>query len=336
MKCFVTGATGFVGANLVEELLARGHRVKVLVRANANNRALLGLKCECVTGDILDRALLERELPGSEWCFHTAADCRLWTRHPEAMRQINIEGTRNVLAAAGNAGCARIIFTSNALCIGLPKLNAEKIIPATEIDTHQPGNELGHYVQSKFQAEAVAMELFRKLGLPVVIVNPTTPVGPGDHNPTPTGRLILNFLNRRLPAYLDTGMNWVHVRDVAIGHILAAEKGTLGQRYILGNSDGNWTMPQTFAELSVLTSIPAPTKTIPHWLALRFAEANEIFSFATGREPRVPVAGVQLARHKLWFNPAKAIRELGLPQTPPQKAFADAVTWFHANGYWKK
>jgi dihydroflavonol-4-reductase len=336
MKCFVTGATGFVGADLVQELLARGHRVKALVRAGADDRALLGLKCERVTGDILDRALLERELRGSEWCFHTAADCRLWTRHPAAMRHVNIEGTRNVLAAAGNASCARIIFTSTALCIGLPNPDAKKIIPATEIDTHPPGEELGHYVQSKFQAEAVAMELFRKRGLPVVIVNPTTPVGPGDHKPTPTGRLILDFLNRRLPAYLDTGMNWVHVRDVAIGHILAAEKGALGQRYILGNSEGNWTLSQTFAELSVLTRVPAPTKKIPRWLALSLAEANEIFSAVTGREPRVPVAGVQLSRYKLWFNPAKAIRELGLPQTPPPQAFADAATWFRANGYWKK
>lgn len=335
MKCFVTGASGFVGANLVHELVARGHRVKALLRAGTDDRALLGVKCERVIGDLLDRALLEREVRGCDWCFHTAADCRLWTRRPAEMYLTNVEGTRNVLTAAGNASCGRVVFTSTALCIGLPKPSNEKIIPASEADNHAPGKELGDYVQSKFQAEAVAAALFRKNALPVVIVNPTTPVGPGDHKPTPTGQLILDFLHRRLPAYLDTGMNWVHVRDVVIGHILAAEKGTLGQRYILGNKDGNWTMPQTFAALSEITGVPAPAKKIPRWLARRVAGANELVAHITGRVPRVPVAGVELSRYKLWFNPAKAIRELGLPQTPPTQAFTDAVTWYRANGYWK-
>jgi len=337
MKCFVTGASGFIGANLVRELVARGHRVKALLRPDSDDRLLLGLKYERITGDILDRSLLERELPGCDWCFHVAAVCKLWTQRKEEMYQTNVEGTRNVLTAAGSAGCDRIVLTSTALCFGLPEPDAAgKIIPSDESTTQLPDAELGHYVQSKFLAEGVALELFRKSGLPVIIVNPTMPVGPGDHRPTPTGQLLLDCLGQRLPAYLDTGMNWVHVRDVAVGHILAAEKGELGRRYILGNKDGNWTLPQTFAALKKLVNIRIPEKKIPHWLAMRIAEGNEITSFFTRKEPRVSVAGVQLAKHKLWFNPARAIRELGLPQTPPETAFADAVQWFQANGYLDK
>ena len=332
MKCFVTGATGFVGSNLVHELVTRGHRVRALVRAGADDRALLGVKCEQVTGDILDRTLLERELAGCNWCFHVAADYRLWRRNYAPMYQANVEGTRNVLAAAGKACCDRIVFTSTAACIGHAKKVGGKIVPATESDLATAADLAGDYVRSKFLAEGVAMELFRKQALPVVIVNPTMPVGPGDAKPTPTGKLILDFLARRLPAYLDTGLNWVHIRDVVAGHILAAEKGTLGQRYILGNKDGNWTMPQTFAALKELTGIAGPQKKIPHWLAVRVAEVGEMIASVTGRPPRVPMAGVKLAAHKMWFNPARAIRELGLPQTPPPQAFADAITWFRANG----
>ncbi len=192
------------------------------------------------------------------------------------------------------------------------------------------------YKRSKFRAEAVASELFRKSALPVIIVNPSAPVGPGDVKPTPTGKIIVDFLNGRLPAYLETGLNWVHVRDVAVGHILAAEKGTLGQRYILGNQQGNWTMQQTLAVLEKITGIPAPKIKIPYWLAVRIAEISEYVAFFTGRPPRAPMAGVRMARYKMWFDPSKAIRQLGLPQTPPEQAFADAVAWFRANGYVKK
>ena len=332
MKCFVTGATGFVGSNLVHELVARGHRVRALVRPGPDDRALLGVKCERVTGDILDRALLERELAGCNWCFHVAAHYQLWLRNYAPMYQANVEGTRTVLAAAGKAGCDRIVFTSTAMCVGHAKNVGGKIIPATESDLATPEDLAGDYVRSKFQAEAVAVELFRQQGLPIVIVNPTMPIGPGDAKPTPTGKLILDYLARRLPAYLDTGLNWVHIRDVAAGHILAAEKGTLGQRYILGNKDGNWTLPQTFAALEELTGIAGPHKKIPHWLAVRVAEVGEMVAAVTGHPPRVPMAGVKLAAHKMWFSPARAIRELGLPQTPPLQAFADAITWFRANG----
>jgi dihydroflavonol-4-reductase len=336
MKCFVTGASGFIGSNLVQELLARGHRVKALLRPGAEERGLLGLKFERVTGDLFDSRLLERELAGCHWCFHLAASYHLWLRHYAPMYQVNVEGTRRVIEAAGKAGCDKIIYTSTAGCIGLPEKVDGKIIPATESEIIPVEQLSCDYKRSKFQGEAVAMELFRKEGLPVIIVNPTAPVGPGDRKPTPTGQIVVDFLNRRLPAYLDTGLNWVHVRDVAIGHILAAEKGEIGERYILGNQQGNWTMQQTLGALGKITGLPAAKTKMPYWFALRVAEVSEYLAFFTGKAPQATLAGVRMARHKMWFDSGKAIRELGLPQTPPEQAFADAVGWFRANGYVKK
>ena len=336
MKCFVTGASGFIGSNLVHELLARGHRVKALLRPGADERGLQGLKFERATGDILDRKLLEREMEGYDWCFHVAASYQLWMRNYAAMYEINVEGTRNVLAAAGKAGCRKIVYTSTVGCIGVAKMVKGQMIPATEYEIVSEDQMSNDYKRSKFRAEGVAVEMFRKAALPVIIVNPSAPIGPGDVKPTPTGRIIVDFLNRRMPAYLETGLNWVHVRDVAVGHILAAEKGRFGERYILGNKNGNWTMQQTLALLEKITGSPAPKTKIPHWLALRVAEANEMLSFVTGKPPRAPLAGVRMAKYKMWFNPDKAIRELGLPQSPPEQAFADAVAWFRANGYVKK
>ncbi|MGA2246994.1 MAG: hopanoid-associated sugar epimerase [Verrucomicrobiota bacterium] len=336
MKCFVTGASGFIGSNLVHELLARGHRVKALLRPGADERGLPGEKFERVTGDLLDRALLQRELPGCDWCFHVAASYHLWMRNYAPMYAVNVEGTRNVLEAAGQAGCQRIIHTSTVGCIGLPPPRHGSAVPGTESDAVSPGDLSGDYKKSKFQAEALARELFRNQALPIIIVNPSAPVGPGDVKPTPTGQIVVDFLNRRLPAYLDTGLNWVHVRDVALGHILAAERGRLGERYILGHAQGNWTMRETLAALAKITGLPAPTWKLPYWLALRVAEVSEGLAFFTGKAPRATLAGVRMARHKMWFTPAKAIQELGLPQTPPEQAFADAVLWFRANGYVKR
>jgi dihydroflavonol-4-reductase len=332
MKCFVTGASGFVGSNLLHELLARGHQVKALLRPGADERGLAGLDFERVTGDVLDRGRLERELAGCDWCFHVAASYHLWLRDYAPMYAVNVGGTRNVLEAAGRAGCRKIVYTSTVGCIGLPAQTDGRIIPATEADTTFPEALNGDYKRSKFQAEAVAMELFQQ-GLPVVIVNPSAPVGPGDVKPTPTGQIIVDFLNRRLPAYIDTGLNWVHVRDVAVGHVLAAEKGVPGQRYILGHQEGNWTMQQTLAALAQITGFPAPRMKLPYWAALRVAEVSEAIAFFTGKAPQATLAGVRMAKHKMWFNPAKAVRELGLPQTPPGQAFSDAVNWFRANGY---
>ena len=336
MKCFVTGASGFVGSNLVHELLARGHRVKALLRPDVDESGLLGLKYDRVTGDLLDRPLLERELQGCDWCFHVAASYHLWLPDYAPMYAANVEGTRNVLEAAGKAGCRKIVYTSTVGCIGLPKKENGNFAPTNESATITEPELTSDYKRSKFRAEAVAVELFRKKALPIIIVNPSAPVGPGDVKPTPTGQVIVDFLNRRMPAYLETGLNWVHVRDVAIGHIFAAEKGRYGERYILGNQNGNWTMQQTFAVLEELTGIPAPKLKIPYWFAYRVAEVNEMFSKVTGRPPRAPLAGVRMAKKKMWFDPSKAVNILGLPQTPPKQAFADAIAWFRGNGYVKK
>ena len=335
MKCFVTGASGFVGSNLVHELLARGHRVKALLRKGAGERPLAGLRYERATGDLHDTRFLINEMEGCDWCFHVAASYHLWLRNYRPMYETNVAGTRNVLEAAGKAGCRRVVYTSTVGCIGLPKVENTVVIPATEVQNAYGEQLSNHYKRSKWQAEELALTLVRA-GLPVVIVNPSAPVGPRDVKPTPTGQLIVDFLNRKLPAYMDTGLNWVHVRDVAIGHILAAEKGVVGERYILGNAQGNWTMEQTLRTLEEITGLPAPTMQIPRWVALAAAHVNETFSFITGIPPKAPLAGVRMAKYKMWFDPTKAIRELGLPQTAPKQALADAVEWFRANGYVKK
>lgn len=335
MKCFVTGASGFVGSNLVHELLARGHRVKVLLRERSDDRALAGIRVERVIGDLFDPRLLLREMEGCDWCFHVAASYHLWLRNYKPMYETNVVGTHNVLEAAGKAGCRRIVYTSTVGCIGLPQIQNTVLIPATEMQT-MPLEQLSNdYKRSKWQAEEVASKLIRA-GLPIVIVNPTAPLGPRDVKPTPTGRLIVDFLNGRLPAYIETGLNWVHVRDVAIGHILAAERGRTGERYILGNAQGNWTMEQTMLALEEVSRVRAPRMKIPRWVAYVAGHFSEFGSSITGRQPRVPLAGVRMAKYKMWFDPSKAIRELGLPQTPVKQALTDAVEWFRANGYIKK
>ncbi len=335
MKCFVTGASGFIGANLVHELVTRGHDVKVLLRPGSDVRGLGGTKFERVTGDLLDRKALETRLEKCDWCFHVAASYQLWMRDYAPMYAANVEGTRHVLEAAGKVGCSRIVYTSTVGCIGLPKAVNCKFTPTDEQNIATEAQMTNHYKRSKFQAEQVALELARK-GLPVVIVNPSAPVGPRDVKPTPTGQVIVDFLNRKLPAYLDTGLNWVHVRNVAIGHILAAEKGRVGERYILGHADGNWTMQEMLHVLEEITGLPAPRMKVPHWVALATAHVDETISSFTGKPPKAPLAGVRMAKYKMWFNPAKAIRELGLPQTPPKQALADAVEWFREHGYVQK
>ena len=337
MNCFVTGASGFVGANLVQELVARGHRVKALLRPGSDVRGLAGAEFERVAGDVGDREKLRQAMAGCDWCFHVAASYHLWLRDYRPMYEANVEGTRNVIEAAGKAGCSRIVYTSTVGCIGLPTMVNGQLSPPTD-ETAEAAEEKfkgNHYKISKLQAEQVARQL-AKDGLPVVIVNPSAPIGPRDVKPTPTGQVIVDFLNRNMPAYLDTGLNWVHVRDVAIGHILAAEKGRVGERYILGNAEGNWTMKQAFAVLEEITGVRGPKIQIPYGVAWLAACGDELKSKFTGKPPRAPLAGVRMALYKMFFNPAKAIRELGLPQTPPKQALADAVEWFRANGYVKK
>ncbi|MFM2295178.1 MAG: hypothetical protein RLZZ350_1591 [Verrucomicrobiota bacterium] len=335
MNCFVTGAAGFLGANLVHELNARGHFVRALIRDGSDTRGLHGSDFELVRGDISDRAALTKAMRGCDWCFHTAAVYQLWARSYRTMFATNVEGTRNVIEAASAAGCARIVHTSTVGCIALPQRTPDgNYFPTDEAMPVNAAQMNSPYKRSKWQAEQIAMACARR-GMPVVIVNPSAPVGPRDTRPTPTGQVIVDFLNGRMPAYVDAGLNWVHVRDVARGHILAAAEGQIDQRYILGNAQGNWTMKQLFDTLAEISGVSAPKKKISRWVAVGAACANEAYSFVTGIPPRVPLAGARMAADKMWFNPAKAIRELGLPQTPPRQALAEAVEWFLVNGYVK-
>ena len=334
MECFVTGASGFIGSNLVHELVAQGHSVKALLRPNADLRALKDVKYRRVEGDLSDRKLMADAMYGCDWCFHVAASYQLWMRDYAPMYEANVEGTRNVLEAASAAGCSRIVYTSTVGCIGLPVPFEGRITPSDEATPVSEEQMTSHYKLSKWKAEQIAISLAHK-GLPIVIVNPSAPIGPRDVKPTPTGQVIVDFLNRAMPAVLDTGLNWVHVRDVVQGHILAAKKGQVAERYILGNANGNMTMLEAFKVLEDLTGIPAPRRQIPYSLALAFAHLNEAFSFVTGIPPKAPVAGVRLGKYRMYFSPGKAIRELGLPQTSAHVALADAVQWFRANGYCK-
>lgn len=335
MKCFVTGGSGFIGANLIHELNARGHEVRALLRPGSDVRGLAGATYERVEGDVGDRAALAKGLRGCDWCFHVAASYHLWLPDYAPMYAANVDGTRNVIETAAAAGCSRIVYTSTVGCIGLPKEINGVVTPTDEATPVAESQMSNHYKLSKWKAEVVARELAAK-GLPVVIVNPSAPIGPRDVKPTPTGKVIVDFLNREMPAYLDTGLNWAHVRDVAAGHILAAEKGRLGERYILGSASGNWTMKEAFAVLAEITKLPAPKFQVPYAVALMAAHVDETISRFTGKPPKAPVGGVRMAKYKMFFNPAKAIRELGLPQTPPRQALGDAVEWFRQHGYVKK
>jgi len=333
MKCFVTGASGFIGSNLVHELVQRGHTVKALIRPDSDLRALAGAEFEPVKGDVTNRDILRAGLQGSDWCFHVAASYHLWLKDYRPMYAANVEGTRNVVEAASHAGCSRIVYTSTVGCIGLPTITPGQTPQATNEETPVSATQMrNHYKLSKWQAEGVARDLAAR-GHPVVIVNPSAPIGPRDVKPTPTGQVIVDFLNRAMPGYLDTGLNWVHVRDVAIGHILAAEKGRFGERYILGNAQSNWTMRTTFEVLARLTGLPAPTMKVPYWVALTAGYVSEGIAAVTSKPPKAPLAGVRMAKYKMFFDPSKAIRELGLPQTSPEQAFLDAIDWFRRHGY---
>ena len=332
MKCFVTGASGFLGSNLVHELNRRGHKVRALLRPNASLKGLRGCDFEPFEGDVSDREKLLQGLKGCDWCFHVAASYHLWLPDYGPMYAANVDGTRNVLECAAQMSCSRIVYTSTVGCIGLPSPALLPLVPSTENTPVSEAQMRNPYKHSKWLAEQVALEFARK-GYPILIVNPSAPVGPRDVKPTPTGGFILDFLRGQMPAYLDTGLNWVHVQDVVEGHILAAEKGRVGQRYILGNADGNWSMQEALRMLSEITGKPAPSMRVPYWLALAAAHLNESLSSLTKKAPKAPVAGVRMARYKMFFDPSKAIRELQLPQTPPRQALSEACDWFLENGY---
>ena len=331
MNCFVTGASGFIGANLVHELLARGHRVKALLRDKSDLRGLAGADFERIIGDVNDHAALKAGLRGCDWCFHVAASYHLWLRDYAPMYAANVEGTRNVILAAGSAGCSRIVYTSTVGCIGLPKKVGGTISPTDETAPVSEAQMSNHYKLSKWRAERVALALART-GLPVVIVNPTAPVGPRDVKPTPTGQVIVDFMKGRMPAYIETGMNLIDVDDVAVGHLAAMEKGRLGERYILGNR--NLMLREVFALLSRLTGVPAPRVKLPRLVILPLAYANQWLSdYVTHRPPRIPLEGVKMAKYVMHYDCAKAIRELGLPQTPVEVALEKAVRWFRDHNY---
>lgn len=317
---------------MVHALIARGHRVRALLREGSDLRGLAGVPFTTVHGDVSDRRRLVEAMRGCDWCFHVAASYHLWLPDYRPMYAANVEGTRHVLEAAAEAGCSRIVYTSTVGCIGLPRPVNGQVTPTDEDAPVSEAQMSNHYKRSKWQAEVVARELAGR-GSPIVIVNPSAPVGPRDVKPTPTGQMIVDFLNGRLPAYLDTGLNWVHVRDVVEGHILAAERGRIGARYILGHPQGNWTMKEALDVLSQISGRPAPRFRIPYGIALTAAHVEEFIARFTKRPPRAPLAGVRMARYKMFFNPARAVRELGLPQTPPQQALEDAVGWFRAHGY---
>lgn len=322
----VTGATGFVGSHVAGQLASAGHTVRVLVRSTSKFDVLKDLPAERVEGDLCDAASLERAMRGVRQLFHVAADYRLWTRHPEEVYESNVAGTRRLFEAAQRAGVERIVYTSTVATMAVPRNGAL----ANEETRASLEEMIGHYKRSKFLAEQEAIQ-FASAGVPIVIVNPTAPVGPGDWKPTPTGRIILDFLNGRMPAYVDTGLNIVAVEDVAAGHLLTAEKGRIGERYILGAR--NMTLKQILDALAAITGRPAPRVRLPHAVALAAGYADELFSRIVGREPRIPVEGVKMSRHRMFVESDKAERELGYKPGHAEKALERAVRWYEMNGY---
>jgi dihydroflavonol-4-reductase len=326
MKALVTGATGFVGGNLVRELLKQDFQVRTLVRESSSRENIDGLPVEIALGDLTDRASLDRAVADCDALFHVAASYSFWTPHPSVVYDTNVKGTENILTAAGNAGTAKIVYTSTESTIGIEGYNL-----GTEKHTSTLISLSGHYKKSKLLAERLALKMCDQ-GLPITVVNPTMPMGPWDIKPTPSGQVVVDFLNGRMPAYVNTGLNVVDVEDVAKGHVLALEKGRIGERYILGNR--NLTLRDILGVLETITGIRAPNVRIPIWLALGAAYVDEtVRGKMLNRAPRAPISAVRTARKFRHFDCSKAIRELGLPQTPIEESLRKAVLWFREHGY---
>jgi len=319
----VTGATGFVGWHVARGLLERGDRVRVLVRDRARLKELED--AEVVQGDLRDPGSLEEAVEGCSVVFHVAADYRLWTREPEEMFRSNVNGTRHLLEAARRSGIERVVYTSTVGCIGVPKQGIGDEQTPVGIEDMQ-----GPYKRSKFLAEKVALE-FGESGFPVVIVNPTAPVGDHDFKPTPTGKMVVDFIRGAMPAFMDTGLNVVDVRDVAQGHLAACDRGRMGERYILGAE--NLTLEKIFATLAIAVGRPAPKLRIPYAVAYAAGAVSTAWAGVTGREPLAPLDGVKMARKKMWVKQDKAVRELGYAPGPAAPALGRAAEWFRANGY---
>ncbi len=327
MLAFVTGATGFLGSHVARVLAEQGADLRLLVRSSSNLRNLEGLKAETATGDLRDARSLERAIAGCDAVFHVAADYRLWVQDPEEMYRSNVEGTRAILEAARKNGVRRLVYTSSVATVGFTSNGR----PADEDSPVSLADMIGHYKRSKFMAEQIAMDAGRS-GLHVVTVNPTTPIGEQDVKPTPTGRIVVDFLKRKFPAYVETGLNLVDVRQCALGHVAALEKGRPGERYILGGE--NLTLKQILDKLGEITGLPSPKIKLPY-----------VFAFATGvvdeaitgrllhREPRATVDTVRMGKKKMFASSAKAERELEWKIVPVDDALRRAVEWFRANGY---
>jgi len=327
MNCFVTGATGFLGSHVARQLLARGAELRLLVRPTSRNDNIADLAVERVTGDLRDPESLRKGMAGCEFVFHVAADYRLWARDRNELYQSNVEGTRNVLEAARDSGVRRVVYTSSVATMGFG--NDGRLT-----DENSPvalGDMIGDYKRSKFMAEQLVLEAARG-GQNVVMVNPTTPVGERDIKPTPSGEIIVDFLRRKFPAYVDTGLNLVDVVDCAEGHLLAMEKARPGERYILGGE--NLTLKQILDKLAAITGLPSPSIKLPYAVALATGIVDTVL---TGkllrRQPRVTIDAVRMGRKKMFITSAKAERELGWVSRPVDNALRRAVEWFRANGY---
>ena len=325
MTTLVTGAAGFLGSHVTRQLVARGEDVRVLLRASSTNRAIADLALEYVTGDLRDAASLDRAMSGVRRVFHVAADYRLWARRSREIYDSNVGGTKNLLQAAKRAGVEQLIYTSTVATIAVDRQQLPN-----ESTNAKLQEMVGHYKRSKWMAEKEALSA-AKDGLPVLVAMPTTPVGPWDWKPTPTGKIILDFLNGKMPGYVETGLNFVGVEDCAAGHLLVAEKGKVGERYLLGSE--NLTLKQVLDTLAKITGLHAPRLKIPHGLALGVAYADTVFSRLVGREPRIPVEGVKIARHMMFVDCSRAPRELGFQASPVAAALERAVRWYEANGY---
>src|SRR5262252_2134585 len=325
MTTLVTGASGFLGSHITRQLVARGDSVRVLLRASSNNRAIADLPLEYVTGDLRDSASLARALDGVSRVFHVAADYRLWAKRKRDIYDSNLGGTKNLLDAAKRAGVSQFVYTSTVATIAVDRPQHPNEFTDARLE-----EMVGHYKRSKWQAERIVLDA-AKQGFPAIVAMPTTPVGPWDWKPTPTGKIILDFLNGKMPGYVETGLNFVGVEECAAGHILVSEKGIVGERYLLGSE--NLTPKAVLDMLSKITGLPAPSWKISHRVALGVAYAETAFSRLIGREPQIPVEGVKIAQHMMFVDCARAPRELGFQPGSVTAALERAVRWYEANGY---
>jgi len=325
MTTLVTGASGFLGSHVTRQLVARGDSVRVLLRASSNNRAIADLPLAYVTGDLRDSTSLARALAGVTRVFHVAADYRLWAKRKQDIYDSNVGGTKNLLDAAERAGVSQFVYTSTVATIAVDRPEHPNEFTEAKLE-----EMVGHYKRSKWQAERVVLDA-AKHGFPAIVAMPTTPVGPWDWKPTPTGKIILDFLNGKMPGYVKTGLNFVGVEECAAGHLLVSDKGKIGERYLLGAE--NMTLKQVLDTLAEITGLAAPKLKIPHGLALGVAYANTAFSRLLGREPGIPVEGVKIAQHMMFVDATRAQQELGFKPGSVRAAFERAVRWYADNGY---